>query len=134
MQPNLAFNGNAAEALAHYRDAFGGDLNIMRFAGSPAAGEVPAEWSDKVLYGTLSSPLGVVNTMDAPPGRGPQMPGDNFSIGVLPASAAQAEAVFAKLAAGGSVLMPLEKTFWAERFGMVTDKFGIKWMINYGAR
>lgn len=129
MQPNLIFNGNAADVLAHYRDVFGGELEIMRFAGSPAAEEAPPGWGDKVVYGTLQSPLGIVHAMDAPPGRTGE-PGDNFAISIQTPTEAATDSVFAKLSAGGAVTMPREKTFWSPKFGMCTDKFGVKWMVS----
>ena len=129
LQPNLAFNGNAEEVLAHYRDALGGEIEITRFGQTPAAQEVPPEWAGKVVYGTLRSPAGTINAMDAPPGRA-GAPGDNFILGIQTESREQIDEIFSKLSAGGSVMMPLDKTFWSPRFGMLTDKFGIKWMIN----
>ena len=65
LNPNLVFNGIAEPALEHYRDALGGDIEIMRFADSPAAGSVEPDWADKVIYGTLRSPAGNLNAMDA---------------------------------------------------------------------
>jgi PhnB protein len=129
MQPNLIFKGNAADVLAYYREAFGGELDITHFAGSPAAEYAPPGWGDKVVYGTLYSPLGIVHAMDAPPGRAGE-PGDNFAISIQTPTEAATESVFAKLSADGAVTMPLEKTFWSPKFGMCTDKFGVKWMIS----
>jgi PhnB protein len=129
LNPNLVFNGNAEEVLAHYRDALGGEVEITRFGQTPVAEEVAPEWADKVVYGTLRSPAGIVNVMDAPPGRGGEA-GDNFILGIQTESRAQVDEIFSKLCAGGSVMMPLDKTFWSPRFGMLTDKFGIRWMIN----
>ena len=129
INPNLVFNGNAEEVLAHYRDALGGEVEIMRFGEMPSAEQVTPEWADKVVYGTLRSPGGIVNVMDAPPDRGGE-PGENFIIGIQADSTAQIDEIFAKLSAGGSVTMPLDATFWSPRFGMLTDKFGIKWMLN----
>lgn len=129
LNPNLVFNGNAEEVLHYYRDALGGEIQIMRFGESPAAAEVTPEWANKVIYGSLRSPAGVVNAMDAPPGRG-DAPGENFILGVQTDSASQTDEIFSKLAAGGSITMPLDKTFWSPRFGMCTDKFGVKWMVN----
>lgn len=102
----------------------------MRFEGSPAAEHVPADYRDKVLYGTLTSPLGTLHAMDAPPGRGPDTPGDNFAVSVYPKDESATDAIFAKLSQGGTVRMPLEKTFWSPKFGMVLDKFGIMWMVS----
>lgn len=129
LQPNLAFNGNAEEVLAHYRAALGGEVEITRFGQTPAAQEVPPEWAGKVAYGTLRSPAGIINAMDAPPGRAGEA-GDNLMLGIQTEVREQVDEIFAKLSAGGSVTMPLDKTFWSPRFGMLTDKFGIKWMIN----
>jgi PhnB protein len=129
LTPNLVFTGNAEEALEHYRDALGGDLQIMRFGESPEAAAVSPEWRDKVIYGTLRSPAGAVNAMDAPPGRA-GVPGDNILLGIETANDTSVDQIFAKLSAGGTVLMPLGKTFWSRRFGMLADKFGIKWMIS----
>jgi PhnB protein len=130
LEPNLIFNGNAQDALEHYRDALGGELEIVRFAGTPAAAEVPPEYGEKVLYGTLRSPLGTINAMDCPPGRGSVTAGDNFSIGIQSADAAQVDAIFAKLSDGGSVMMPIGETFFSPKFGMTADKYGIRWMLN----
>jgi PhnB protein len=131
MQPNLFFNGNAEEALEHYRSAVGGDVQIQRYAGSPAAST--PDFDNKVLYGTLTSPLGTLNAMDAPAGRAGS-PGDNFSLSIATTSEAQTKTVFAKLCEGGVVTMPLEKTFWSPLFGMCTDKFGFKWMVSLMAQ
>jgi PhnB protein len=129
LRPNLFFSGNAEDALRHYAAALGGEIELMRFAGSPAAEAVPPEWSEKILYGSVRSAYGQVNVMDAPPGR-EGTPGDNFAIAVDVDDEDSASAIFAKLGAGGNVNMPFETTFFAKKFGMVTDKFGIKWMVN----
>jgi PhnB protein len=129
LNPNLVFSGIAESVLEHYRDALGGDVEIMRFADSPAAGSVEPAWANKVIYGTLRSPAGNLNVMDAPPGRA-GTPGSNFVLGIETESRAQVDQIFSKLSASGAVTMPLDKTFWSPRFGMLTDKFGIKWMIN----
>jgi PhnB protein len=131
LNPSLAFNGNAEEALELYRDALGGDLEIHRFAGSPAAAQAPAEWQSKVLYGALRTNAGVIAGMDAPPTCHELHVGNNFSIAIQAETDDDASSIFSKLSAGGNVIMPLEKTFFAEKFGMLEDKFGIRWMISY---
>jgi len=129
LNPYLSFSGNAEEALEFYRSALGGELDIMRFEGSPAAEHAPPGWGQKVMHGRLNSPAGIVMVSDASPDRA-GTPGDNFSIAIQVDSESQADAIFSKLAAGGKVTMPLEKTFWSTKFGMLTDKFGIAWMVN----
>jgi PhnB protein len=131
LNPSLAFNGNAEEALELYRDALGGDLEIHRFAGSPAAEHAPAEWQSKVLYGALRTSAGVIAGMDASPACHELHIGNNFSIAIQAESDADATSIFSKLSEGGSVTMPLEKTFFAEKFGMLEDRFGVRWMISY---
>jgi len=127
--PYLFFNGNAEEVLEFYRGALGGNVEIMRFAGSPAADYAPADWGSKVLHGRLDTPAGTVCVMDAAEDRAGR-PGDNFSISIQVENEGQADGIFSRLIAGGKVMMPLEKTFWSKKFGMLTDKFGIKWMVS----
>lgn len=129
--PYLIFSGNSEAVLEHYRAALGGDVEIVRYAAAPAGMPVEPEWSEKVMHGSLRSPLGNVNVMDAPPDRA-GTPGDNFAIGIRTEDEAQAAATFTKLANGGTVIMPFEKTFFANKFGMCADKFGIKWLVQVG--
>ena len=129
LRPALTFAGNAESALAHYSAALGGNPEIVRFGGTPAEKDVPAQWSSKVLYGALHSPYGDVSVMDAPPGR-EGTPGDNFAIAIDLDDEQKAIDVFDKLSAAGAVLMPFEKTFFAQKFGMATDKFGVRWMVS----
>jgi PhnB protein len=125
----LIFSGSAEEALALYRAALGGEVEIARYADAPAGSPVEPDWAEKVMHGSLRSPLGNVNVMDAPPDRA-GTPGDNFAIGIRTEDEAQAATTFAKLAAGGTVIMPFEKTFFAKMFGMCADKFGFKWLVQ----
>jgi PhnB protein len=129
MRPNLNFAGFAADVLAHYQAALGGQLEILRFAGSPAADDVPADWADKVLYGRLRTPFGEVDVMDAPPGRESAI-GGNVAIALDIDDDERAAQVFGKLTEGGHVLMPFAETFFARKFGMATDKFGVRWMVS----
>jgi PhnB protein len=129
MRPNLNFAGNAADVLAHYQASLGGELDVMRFADSPAAEFAPPGWGDKIMYGRLRTPFGDVDVMDAPPGRASEI-GGNVAIAVDVDDEAHAARVFATLAEGGSVLMPFEQTFFARKFGMTEDKFGVRWMVS----
>jgi PhnB protein len=132
MRPNLNFAGYAADVLNHYRDALGGDAEITRFAGSLPDQHVPPGWGDKVLYARLVTPFGEVDVMDAPPGRESPV-GGNVAIALDIDDDDRAAAVFAKLAAGGEILMPFEQTFFARKFGMATDRFGVRWMVSVAA-
>jgi PhnB protein len=128
INPYIHFNGNAEEALEHYRDALGGDLQIMRFAGSPAESCAPDGWGQKVLHGALQTNVGLILAGDASKEQ-VKNPGDNIEIAVQVENEVDAERIFAKLGQDGSVTMPLAETFFSPKFGMLVDKFGIKWIV-----
>jgi PhnB protein len=127
--PYLLFNGDCEAAFEFYEDHLGGKIiTMMKHAGSPAEGQVPAEWNDKILHGRIQLGDTVVMASDAPPGHQEQTKGFRLSLSFD--KPAEAEHAFKALAAGGSVEMPLAETFFAVRFAMLTDKFGVPWMIN----
>ncbi|HEY7993356.1 MAG TPA: VOC family protein [Candidatus Eremiobacteraceae bacterium] len=128
INPYIHFNGNAEEALGHYRDALGGDLQILRFAGSPAEECAPEGWGQKVLHGALQTKVGLILASDASKDL-VSNPGDNIEVAVQVESEDEAERIFAKLASGGVVTQPLTKTFFSPKFGMLVDRFGIKWIV-----
>jgi PhnB protein len=130
LNPNIFFNGNAEEALEFYREALGGRLEIVRYKDAPPGMGSTPDWAEKVMYGQLVSPFGAIAAMDAPPGRGG---GDlhGFGINIYADTEDAAASAFEKLSRGGSVTTPLEKTFFAEKFGMVHDKYGVTWMVTY---
>jgi PhnB protein len=127
--PYLSFKGECEAALRFYEQCLGGRLGpIFRYAGTPFADQVPADWEDKVMHGSVTVGEQVLMAADVAPERYEEPRG--FSLSLQIQSAADAEQVFQGLAQGGRVVMPLEKTFWAARFGMVVDRFGIPWLIN----
>lgn len=129
VDPYLSFNGNCEEAFEHYAQCLGGRLRpLFRYEGSPMAAEVPPEWADRIMHGTLELPDRILMGGDSPPGTYKEPAG--FTLSLQMSNADDAERVFGQLAEGGKVLMPLEKTFWAERFGMCIDRFGIPWQVN----
>jgi PhnB protein len=129
MRPNLNFAGYAADVLDYYQTAFGGQTEVTRWAGTIPDEHVPAGWGDKILYARLVTPFGEIDVMDAPPGRESPLTG-NIAIAVDIDDDDRAADIFNKLAAGGDVLMPFEQTFFARKFGMTADKFGVRWMIT----
>ncbi|MDQ3348465.1 MAG: VOC family protein [Acidobacteriota bacterium] len=129
MNPYLRFKGDCETAFKFYEQSLGGQLGaIFRYGGSPMAGDAPADWSDKVMHGSLTLGGQVLMGGDVAPDRYEEPKG--FSLSLQIKSTAHAERVFHELAKDGRVVVPLEKTFWAARFGMLVDRFGIPWMIN----
>ena len=127
----LAFNGNCAEAMRFYEQALGGKLEVlMSGADSPMAADIPKEFADRILHARLALPGGGMLYAGDAPAHIPYEGIKGVSIAVDYASVAEAEKVFAALAAGGQVGMPMQPTFWARRFGMCTDKFGTPWLVN----
>jgi PhnB protein len=130
VSPYLSFKGGCEAAFKFYAECLGGELGpIFHYAGSPMAESAPADWQDKVMHGSVTVGGQVLMGGDVAPDRYEETKG--FSLSVQIASTAEAERIFGALADGGKVMMPLEKTFWAERFGMVVDRFGIPWLINF---
>ncbi len=125
----LSFNGQCEAAFKLYEQCLGGQLGaIFRYGGSPMADQVPTDWQDKVMHGSVTVGGQVLMGGDVAPDRYEEPKA--FALSVQIKDPAEAERVFSALSEGGRVTMPLEKTFWAERFGMVVDRFGIPWLIN----
>lgn len=126
---HLNFNGECAEAMNFYADALGGEIQMMMtFGNSPMAGDIGAEWQDKIIHACIT--VGKLKLMgcDVPPDRYQKPQG--FSVQVSFADTERARAAFTGLADGGAINMPFTETFWSKGFGMVTDRFGISWMVN----
>jgi PhnB protein len=129
MNPYLSFNGQCEVAFKFYERVLGGQLgSIFRYAGTPMEHLVPADWQDKVMHGSVTVGGQELMGGDVAPDRYEAPKG--FSLSIHIKDATEAERIFHELSQGGNVAMPLEKTFWSERFGMVVDRFGIPWMIN----
>jgi PhnB protein len=127
--PYLLFNGQCEAAFKFYAACLGGKIEaMMPHEGTPAAEQVPAEWLKKILHARLSLGDTVLMASDAPPGRYKKPEG--FSVSLQVKKPAEAERIFHALAENGTVQMPIQETFWAARFGMLVDQFGIPWMIN----
>jgi len=125
----LFFDGNCEQAIKFYERCLGGRIEaIMRYEGSPAEQEVPAEWRNRVMHACLMVGDRMLMASDCPPGRFDRPQG--FSVSLAVAEPAEAERAFNALADGGKITMPMGTTFWSARFGMLVDKFGIPWMVN----
>jgi PhnB protein len=129
--PHLHFAGECEAAFRFYERVLGGKkLEIMKYRDSPIADQFPAELRDKVIHATLEFGEQVLTGADVAQ-KGYQKP-QGFSVLLQVADTEDAERVFKEFAGNGTVQMPLQKTFWTERFGMVTDEFGTPWMVNCG--
>lgn len=129
LNPYLLFNGDCEAACKFYEQVLGAKIvAMMPHKGTPAAEQVPAEWLNKILHARLTIGDQVVMASDAPPERYSKPGG--FSINLSFSDPAEAERVFHALAENGTEFMPLAETFWAVRFGMLEDRYGIPWMVN----
>lgn len=129
INPYLGFNGNCAEAFKHYEKVLGGKIGMMMtHAESPMAAQTPPEHLNRIMHVRLTVGDQVLMGSDNPPGQIDLPKSICVSIGL--ADPAEAERIYAALSEGGSIDMPLQPTFWAKRFGMFRDRFGIPWMIN----
>ena len=131
IQPYLFFNGRCEEAVEFYRKALGAEVEMMmRFKESPEPprpGMVPPGFESKIMH--TSFRVGETTVMASDGCSADKASFQGFSLSLSVPSEAEADRAFAALADGGQVRMPLEKTFWSPRFGMVEDRFGIGWMI-----
>ena len=128
--PYISFKGNCRQAIEFYKTALGAHVLFSQTAGdSPMPGMGPAE---NIMHCTIKIGDSTIMMSDEP---GPEAAAaaasqSNISLTLALKDTERARQLFDNLAEGGSVSMPLGKTFWAEAFGMVTDKFGVKWMVN----
>lgn len=135
LNPYLNFPGNTEEAFNFYRSVFGGDFagGIFRFKDTPEADKLNASDREKIMH--VGLPLGkgtMLMTTDALESMGHKVKaGNNFHLSIETESKDEADIIFNGLSAEGKVTMPMADMFWGAYFGMLTDKFGIQWMVSY---
>ncbi len=126
--PYLIFDGKCEAAFKFYEKCLGGKIAVMmRYADTPMT-DIPPETRQKIIHTTLTIGDQQLAGSDAMPGYYKQPQG--FSVTLNLGSVADAERIFQELSEDGVIQMTLQKTFWAERFGMTVDRFGTPWMIN----
>ncbi|WP_428490378.1 VOC family protein [Rhodopila sp.] len=131
VQPYLSFNGRCDEAVKFYQSAIGAEVQmLMRFKEAPDQSMVPPGSADKVMHVSLRIGDSLVMASDG--GCSGTAAFSGISLSLTAADDAEADRLFAALADGGQVTMPLAKTFFASKFGMVTDRFGLNWMVMTG--
>ena len=129
INPYLMYGGNCEEAFQFYARCFDTKINaIMKNRGSPMEAMTPPDWLDKVLHVNMNVGDVMLMGSDAPPDRYQKPQGISVTIGLTDPD--QAERIFQALSEAAAVQMPIQKTFWATRFGMLVDRFGTPWMIN----
>ena len=129
LNPILSFNGQCEAAFKFYERCLGGKITFMlTHAESPMADQVSPEWRNKIMHATMTVGDRILMGGDRPPESYERPKGISLSISLN--NPADAERIFDALSENGTVQMPLQETFWAARFGMLVDQFGIPWMIN----
>jgi len=129
LNPYLGFTDNARQAMEFYTSVFGGKLVVNTFAESGMGGDDPAE-GKKVMHAQLDTENGMVLMSSDTPAGMERQSGSSVSLSLSGDNDEELSGYFKKLADGGKVTMPLEKAPWGDKFGMLTDKFGMNWMVN----
>lgn len=129
LNPYIHFNGQCEAAFQLYQRCLGGKIEaMMTYAGTPAEEHVSPDWRNKIMHACLVADNTVLMGSDARADH--YKPPSGFSVSVQIKDSTEAERIFNALAENGKVHMPIQPTFWAARFGMLTDQFGIPWMVN----
>lgn len=129
LNPYLSFNGNCEEAFNFYEGALGAKIVFkMTYAESPMGEELPASWQKRIIHARLSVGDRSLMGSDAMPDCYEKPQG--FSVTLNLEDPVESDVIFKALSEGGTVRVPMGETFWAQRFGMVTDRFGTPWMVN----
>jgi PhnB protein len=129
LNPYLSFDGRCEAAFKFYEKALGGKIVAkMTYGETPMKEQSPAELHGKIAHIRMSIGDTLLVGSDSPPNRYEPAKGITVMLGID--TPGEAERVFKELSEGGTVTMPIEETFWARRFGMLTDQFGIPWMVN----
>jgi PhnB protein len=132
LNPYLNFRNITRQAMEFYKSVFGGRLELSTFKEFHASDD-PSE-DNLIMHSVLYAPNGVEFMAADVPSRMEYRPGNNFSMSLSGEDEAELKGYFEKLSAGGKVTMPLAKAAWGDGFGMVTDKFGISWLVNISAK
>ncbi|WP_017301472.1 VOC family protein [Nodosilinea nodulosa] len=129
LNPYLSFDGNCEAAFKFYEKVLGGKVGgMMTYGESPMAEQTSPDWHGKVMHVYMTLGDQEIMGADSPPDYFEASQG--MSVLISTEDAAEAERVFEQLAENGTVKMPIQETFWADRFGMLVDQFGTPWMIN----
>ena len=129
LNPHLSFNGECEAAFLFYEKCLHGRVAFMlTYGDSPASSEMPAAWQRKIIHATLEIGEQRLTAADTPSYEKPR----GFSVLLHVKNAGEAERIYKELSDGASITTAMQETFWALRFAMLTDRFGVPWMINCG--
>ncbi|HMR82063.1 MAG TPA: VOC family protein [Niabella sp.] len=137
LNPYLNFDGKAEEAFTFYKSVFGGEFlgEVYKMGTAPGCENLSEDSKNRVMH--IALPIGndLLMASDIIPEMGQNLvEGNNNYISVFPESREEADRLFTALSEGGTVEMPIEDQFWGDYYGSLTDKYGVKWMINYNAQ
>lgn len=128
VNPYLHFNGNCEAVFKFYAESLNGKIStLLPHEGTPAEQQVPAEWRKKIVHAHMTVGDTILMGSDQPPEHYTKPQG--FSVTLQVAKPEEAERAFQALSKNGTVTMPMQQTFFASRFGMLVDQFGIPWMV-----
>jgi PhnB protein len=128
MNPYLIFEGNCRQAMEFYKQCLGGEISMMTYAEAPGVNVEP-QFKNWVIHARITNKSFVLMASDTRPGWKVQR-GNGYDISIDCESIEEIEKIFKALSDKGQVAMPLEETFFAQRFAMFTDQFGVSWMLN----
>lgn len=132
LQPYVFYYGRCEEALEFYKSAIGGTYEVSRFEGSPMAERVSADFRNKVMHATFNGNGFSFMAADGRESKPIDPDAGNISLSLGTSDDVEGERIFKALSDGGNVTMPLADAFWGGRFGVLTDRFGIEWMVTVG--
>lgn len=130
LEPYIFFYGRCEEALEFYKGALGGTYDLGRFADSPMADQVPAEQRNKVMHATFKGDGFTFMASDGDLSKKIDPEAGNVSLSIGVKDAAQGQRIFDALAQGGAVKYPFADAFWGGKHGVLTDRFGVEWMVT----
>jgi PhnB protein len=129
MNVYLTFDGTCKDALEHYKESLGGEIVSLQTFGEAPTTNIPDEKKNNVMHAEFRAGDIYFMASDSMPEQS-LTAGNTVTLSIGLNSLEEQETIFGKLSDGGAVTMPLQDTFWGARFGMLTDKFGVNWMLN----
>jgi PhnB protein len=130
LNPYISFKDDARQAMEFYRDVFGGELTLSTFGEAGASDSADA---DKIMHAMLETDSGFTLMGADTPSEMEHNPGSNIAVSLSGDDGDELRRYWQKLSDGGNISVPLEKQMWGDEFGMLTDRFGIPWMVNIGS-